>query len=216
MGTLSSPSVNSILTKDWGVSPAAQPIKQEEVSPGVFVDASLALPVQSEANSGDALPVAKEEKEQLLKPVKEEEDADDFFYGSSSTPIDLEAMNGDASLMEVMKKEEEQLKEAWLKSEEAREARKREEAARVDEMLTKMQLFSEFLLENMDQITYQEGQAEDSQVEEKGRGRKRKAKPQLRQQWQPCLQDLATIALLKIVLFQKKGGKRSRPILCLY
>ncbi|KAF8751040.1 hypothetical protein HU200_012273 [Digitaria exilis] len=154
MGTLSSPSVNSILTKDWGVSPAAQPIKQEEVSPGVFVDASLALPVQSEANSGDALPVAK-------------------------------AMNGDASLMEVMKKEEEQLKEAWLKSEEAREARKREEAARVDEMLTKMQLFSEFLLENMDQITYwccldvkQEGQAEDSQVEEKGRGRKRKAKPQ--------------------------------------
>ncbi|KAF8713998.1 hypothetical protein HU200_027988 [Digitaria exilis] len=194
MGTLSLPNANPIPTKDWGPSPGASPIKQEEERANVFVDASLALPVTSEANSGDALPVAEEKKEQLLKPVKEEDAADDFVDASSSLPIDLEAKNGDAALItEVMKKEEEQLEEARIKAEEEEEARKREEAARLafdpetrynklDELLTKTQLFSEFLLEKMDQIAdvlKEEGQAEEPQVEEKkGRGRKRKAKPQ--------------------------------------
>ncbi|CAL5067246.1 unnamed protein product [Urochloa decumbens] len=153
MGTLSLSNVDSIPTKDWGASPAMEPVKQEE-----------------------------------------EEKADDFFDASSSIPIDLEAKNGDATLItEVMKKEEEQLEVARIKEEEQEEARKREEAARLafdpetrysklDELLTKTQLFSEFLLEKMDQIANEsiETQAEEPQVEEKkkGRGQKRKAKPQ--------------------------------------
>ncbi|RLM87726.1 ATP-dependent DNA helicase DDM1-like [Panicum miliaceum] len=182
MGTLSLSNTNSIPTKNWGPSPATEPIKQEEERAHDFVDASLSLPVKFDANSADSLPVVKEEK------------ADDFVDASSSLPIDLEAKNGDASLItEVMKKEEEQLEEARLQAEEEEEARKREEAAglafdpetrysKLDELLTKTQLFSEFLLENMDKIADEsvETQAEESQIEEKkkGRGRKRKGKPQ--------------------------------------
>ncbi|PVH63377.1 hypothetical protein PAHAL_2G017400 [Panicum hallii] len=182
MGTLSLSNANSIPTKNWGSSPATEPTKQEEERAHDFVDASLSLPVKFDANSADSLPVVKEEK------------ADDFVDASSSLPIDLEAKNGDASLItEVMKKEEEQLEEARLQAEEEEEARKREEAAglafdpetrysKLDELLTKTQLFSEFLLENMDKIADEsvETQAEESQIEEKkkGRGRKRKVKPQ--------------------------------------
>ncbi|RCV09383.1 hypothetical protein SETIT_2G023300v2 [Setaria italica] len=192
MGTLSLSNADSIPTKNWGASPATGPIKQGEERADGFVDASLSLPVESEAS--DTLHVVKEGEEQLLEPVKEEKADDDFFDASSSIPIDLEAKNGDASLItEVMKKEEEQLEEARLKAEEEEEARKREEAARLafdpetrynklDELLTKTQLFSQFLLEKMDQIADEgvETQAEEPEVEEKkkGRGRKRKAKPQ--------------------------------------
>ena len=162
MGTLSLSNANSP-TKNWGPSPATEPIKQEEGRADDFVDASLSLPVKFEANSGVSLRVVKEEEEQLLEPVKDEK-ADDLLGASSSIPIDLEAKNGDASLVsEVMKKEEEQLEEARLQAEEEEEARKREEAARLafdpetrynklDELLSKTQLFSEFLLENMDKI----------------------------------------------------------------
>ncbi|KAL6637342.1 hypothetical protein ACP70R_024914 [Stipagrostis hirtigluma subsp. patula] len=63
-----------------------------------------------------------------------------------------------------MKKEDELLEEARIKTEEEEEGRKREEAARLafdpearysmlDELLMKIQLFSKFLLEKMDQIT---------------------------------------------------------------
>ncbi|TKW30316.1 hypothetical protein SEVIR_2G027800v4 [Setaria viridis] len=192
MGTLSLSNADSIPTKNWGASPATGPIKQGEERADGFVDASLSLPVESEAS--DTLHVVKEGEEQLLEPVKEEKADDDFFDASSSIPIDLEAKNGDASLItEVMKKEEEQLEEARLKVEEEEEARRREEAARLafdpetrynklDELLTKTQLFSQFLLEKMDQIADEgvETQAEEPEVEEKkkGRGRKRKAKPQ--------------------------------------
>ena len=161
MGTLSLSNANSITTNNWEPSPATEPIKQEEERADDFVDVSLSLPVKFEANSGVSLRVVKEEEEQLLEPVKDEK-ADDLLGASSSIPIDLEAKNGDASLItEVMKKEEEQLEKARLQAEE--EARKREEAARLafdpetrynklDELLSKTQLFSEFLLENMDKI----------------------------------------------------------------
>jgi len=145
-------------------------------------------PVKFEANGGDALPVLKEE-ERLLEPVKDEL-ADGIL---DSLPIDLEAKNGDASLItEAMKKEEEELEDTRLKAVEEEEARKREEAARLafdpetrynklDELLSQTQLYSEFLLENMDRIAEEnvETQAEEPQVEEKkkGCGRKRKAKP---------------------------------------
>ena len=162
MGTLSLSNANSITTNNWEPSPATEPIKQEGRADD-FVDASLSLPVKFEANSGVSLRVVKEEEEQLLEPVKDEK-ADDLLGASSSIPIDLEAKNGNASLItEVMKKEEEQLEEARLQAEEEEEARKREEAARLafdpetrynklDELLSKTQLFSEFLLENMDKI----------------------------------------------------------------
>ena len=116
-------------------------------------------PVKFEANGGDALPVLKEE-ERLLEPVKDEL-ADGIL---DSLPIDLEAKNGDASLItEAMKKEEEELEDTRLKAVEEEEARKREEAARLafdpetrynklDELLSQTQLYSEFLLENMDRI----------------------------------------------------------------
>ncbi|RCV41152.1 hypothetical protein SEVIR_9G111000v4 [Setaria viridis] len=170
---------------------ATEPTKQEEESTDDFVDASLSLPADLEIDS-DSAPVAKavKEEEQLQEPVKEEE-VDDFVDESLSVPIDLEAKNGDASLItEAMKKEEEQLEGARVKSEEEEEARKREEAAKqafdpearyskLDELLTKTQLFSEFLLEKMDQIADEvvEPQAEEPPAEEKkkGRGRKRKA-----------------------------------------
>ena len=142
-----------------------------EESSDDFVDASSSLPVDLEINSASVHPVVEEE--QLLEPVKEEEqlpepvkeeEVDGFLDESLSVPIDLEAKNGDASLItEAMKKEEELLEEARIKAEEEEETRKREEAARLafdpetrysklDELLTKTQLFSEFLLQKMDQI----------------------------------------------------------------
>ncbi|XP_062212245.1 ATP-dependent DNA helicase DDM1-like isoform X2 [Phragmites australis] len=175
--------------KNGNSSLATDPIKQEVADD--FVDASSSLPAEFEVNSGDVHPVIKavKEEKQLLKPVKEEK-ADDFVEASSTIPIEVEANNGDASLItEAMKKEEEQLEEARIKAEDEEEARKREEAAslafdpearynKLDELLTKTQLFSEFLFEKMDQITDEgvETQAEEPPVEEKkkGRGRKRK------------------------------------------
>ncbi|KAG2546267.1 hypothetical protein PVAP13_9KG027157 [Panicum virgatum] len=168
---------------------ATEPTKQVEESSDDFVDASSSLPVDLEIDSASVHPVKKEE--QLLEPVREEE-VDGFVDESISMPIDLEAKNGDASLItEAMKKEEEQLEEARVKAEEEEETRKREEAARLafdpetrysklDELLTKTQLFSEFLLQKMDQIAdvFVEPQAEEPPAAEKkkGRGRKRKAK----------------------------------------
>ncbi|CAL4927035.1 unnamed protein product [Urochloa decumbens] len=177
--------------KNGNASLSAEPTKQEESS-DEFVDASSFLPVDPEINSDSVLPVVKavNEEEQLLEPFKKEE-VDDFVDESLSAPIDLVAKNGDASLItESMKKEEEQLEEARIKAEEEEETRKREEAAKLafdpdarysklDELLTKTQLFSEFLLEKMDQIADEvvEPQAEEPPAEEKkkGRGRKRKA-----------------------------------------
>ncbi|RLN16727.1 ATP-dependent DNA helicase DDM1 isoform X2 [Panicum miliaceum] len=174
--------------KNGNASLATEPTKQEESSDD-FVDASSSLPVDLEIDSASKHPV--KEEEQLLEPVKEEE-IDGFVDESLSMPIDLEAKNGDASLItEAMKKEEEQLEEVRIKAEEEEEARKREEATRLafdpeakysklDELLTKTQLFSEFLLQKMDQIADEvvEPQAEEPPAEEKkkGRGRKRKAK----------------------------------------
>lgn len=114
--------------------------------------------------ASSSLPLFKtvNEEEELLGAVKEKDD--DFVDTNSNLPVDLEAKNGDASLItEAMEKEEEQLEAARVQAEEEEEAKKREEAARLafdpetrysklDELLTKTQLFSEFLLEKMDAI----------------------------------------------------------------
>ncbi|CAD6206448.1 unnamed protein product [Miscanthus lutarioriparius] len=181
-------------SKNGNASFATETVKQEkdDESSDDFVDASSSLPVHHEIDSAGVPPVVKavKDEEQLLEPVKQDK-VDGFLDASLSIPIDLEAKNGDVSLItEAMKKEEEQLEEARIKAEEEEEARKREEAAKIafdpkarysklDELLTKTQLYSEFLLEKMDKIADEvEPQGEESPVEEKkkGRGRKRKAK----------------------------------------
>ncbi|VAI01828.1 unnamed protein product [Triticum turgidum subsp. durum] len=152
------------------------------------------------ANGGEAHPIAEALKaeEELLNSVKDETSVEPLD-ATSPLPIDLAAKNGDTSLItEVMTKEEEEMYQARIKLEEEEEARKREEAARqafdpnakfskLDELLTQTQLYSEFLLEKMEQITdvrptAVEVKDEEEPVEEqkKGRGRKRKAanKPQ--------------------------------------
>ncbi|GJM96432.1 hypothetical protein PR202_ga13268 [Eleusine coracana subsp. coracana] len=110
----------------------------------------------SDANNGDDC--------LATEASKQDEKAADFVDASSNLPVDLEAKNGDASLItEAMKKEEGQLEAVRVKAEEEEEARKREEGAKLafdpearysklDELLTKTQLFSEFLLEKMDAI----------------------------------------------------------------
>jgi len=149
MGTLSMS--DAIPDKNWDASPV-----KFEANDG---DARDASPIKFEAKGVDTIPVLKEE-ERLLEHVNDEP-ADGIL---DSLPIDLEAKNGDASLItEAMKKEEEQLEDTRLKAEEEEEARKREAAARLafdpetrynklDELLSQTQLYSEFLLENMDRI----------------------------------------------------------------
>jgi len=154
-------------SKNGNASFATETVKQEkeDESSDDSVDASSSLPVDHEIDSAGVPPVVKavKDEEQLLEPVKQDK-VDDFLDASLSIPIDLEAKNGDVSLItEAMKKEEEQLEEAQIKAEEEEEARKREEAAKIafdpkarysklDELLTKTQLYSEFLLEKMDKI----------------------------------------------------------------
>ncbi|TVU40914.1 hypothetical protein EJB05_14399 [Eragrostis curvula] len=190
MGTLSMSPAQYTHSKEGDAFVATEPVKQEELRADLSVDASLSLPAESEVKNGDASNLIAEEEKQILEPGKEEQ-ADDFVDASSSIPIDLEAKNGDAFLItDVMKKEEEQLEEARVKAEEEEEARRREEAARLafdpaenysklDALLTKTQLFSEFLLEKMDKIADEEENVEtkEPQIEEKkkGRGRKRKS-----------------------------------------
>uniref|UniRef100_A0ACD5X3N5 Uncharacterized protein n=1 Tax=Avena sativa TaxID=4498 RepID=A0ACD5X3N5_AVESA len=176
---------------------------------GVKVEAAAAADNTAAANGKPDSPISVLEDEKiseskggkagLLEKLKVEETADEFLDATSPLPIDLEAKNGDTSLItEVMAKEEEELCQARIKVEEEEEARKREEAARqaldpkarfnkLDELLTQTQLYAEFLLEKMDQITdvnqkVAEVKEEEEPVEEpkKGRGRKRKsnAKPQ--------------------------------------
>ncbi|XP_037460600.1 ATP-dependent DNA helicase DDM1-like [Triticum dicoccoides] len=129
---------------------------------------------KDEGNAGDSKREATED--QLLNSVREGE-SDEFQDGVAGL------------VTEVMAKEEDELCQARLKAEEEEEARKREARkafdpnerfSKLDELLTKTQLFSEFLLERMEQITDKavEVKDEDEPVEEqkKGRGRKRKAK----------------------------------------
>ncbi|KAF7002559.1 LOW QUALITY PROTEIN: hypothetical protein CFC21_018039 [Triticum aestivum] len=155
-----------------------------------FVDASTSLPVKLEASCVAVL------VHPIVEVLKAEEQP--LHSTNEETSVDLEAKNNDASFItEVMTKEEEQLYEARLKVEEE-EARKREQAARLaldpnacfsklDELLTETQLYSEFLLEKMAQITdvkqnFLEVKDEEGSVEDKkkGCGRKRKvnSKPQ--------------------------------------
>lgn len=107
---------------------------------------------KDEKNAGDSKIEVSDGSKQLLNSVREE-----------AADESQDAKDGDAGLVtEVMAKEEEEPYQAWLKAEEEEEARKREARkafdpnerfSKLDELLTKTQLYSEFLLEKMEQIT---------------------------------------------------------------
>ncbi|WOL16984.1 ATP-dependent DNA helicase DDM1 [Canna indica] len=100
-------------------------------------------------------------------------------YGS------LEAKNGDTTLISpTMAEEEEKLLDARVKQEEINRDVPRETVnpelrfSKLDELLTQTQLYSEFLLEKMEDITFSKTEdhveAEDEPTGKKERGRKRK------------------------------------------
>ncbi|KAK4710217.1 hypothetical protein R3W88_004730 [Solanum pinnatisectum] len=97
--------------------------------------------------------------------------------------IFLDAKNRDVSLLsESMKKEEENLIKARVKEEEVNDPKEVPnlndlQFSKLDELLTQTQLYSEFLLEKMDNITVTgvEDEEKGSEDKKRGRGRKRKA-----------------------------------------
>nr|CAD1837346.1 unnamed protein product [Ananas comosus var. bracteatus] len=123
------------------------------------------------------------------KVIKNENGLED---DSSSLPLDLAAKNGDTSLIsEAMAEEEEKLLVARIKEEEGEEFKVKKEASeqaynpdvrfsKLDELLTQTQLYSEFLLEKMDDISLSKAEEEEGEekVKKRGRGRKRKAASQ--------------------------------------
>ncbi|XP_078170989.1 chromatin remodeling 1 [Carex rostrata] len=140
------------------------------------------LPMDFEAKNGDASLISKAIKqEEEILAVKEEVSSETEIY---SLPMDFEAKNGDASLItEAMKQEEEKLQEARAKEEEEAAKSRRLDPnfkfSKLDELLTQTQLYSEFLLERMEDITAnkveQEEEEEKPKEKQKGRGCKRKA-----------------------------------------
>ncbi|KAK8995618.1 hypothetical protein V6N11_075884 [Hibiscus sabdariffa] len=93
----------------------------------------------------------------------------------------VDAINGDASLLsEAMVKEEEKLMEARLKEEIKQEEPEGSvhlndtQFTRLDELLTQTQMYSEFLLEKMEDITYNVPKPEAPETK-RGRGSKRRA-----------------------------------------
>ncbi|OWM74552.1 ATP-dependent DNA helicase DDM1 [Punica granatum] len=99
----------------------------------------------------------------------------------------LEAKNGDSSLIsKAMAEEEEKLLDTRINEENAEQENNQDEApdlndsqfTKLDELLTQTQLYTEFLLEKMDDITFNASERADESTENKtGRGRKRKAAP---------------------------------------
>ncbi|KAK9678261.1 hypothetical protein RND81_11G199700 [Saponaria officinalis] len=100
----------------------------------------------------------------------------------------IDAKNGDNALLSMkMAKEEEILLEARVKEEEAEIVNLPDDApllndsqfSKLDDLLTQTQLYSEFLLEKMDDITKgadeEQAKEQDEPIKKKGRGRKRKA-----------------------------------------
>ncbi|XP_042520944.1 ATP-dependent DNA helicase DDM1-like isoform X1 [Macadamia integrifolia] len=98
-----------------------------------------------------------------------------------------DAKNGDSSLISgTMAEEEENLKEARVKQEDAEREKGNEtelgmddtQFTKLDELLTQTQLYSEFLLEKMEDITFngvESQKEENANGRKRGRGAKRKA-----------------------------------------
>ncbi|XP_062153976.1 ATP-dependent DNA helicase DDM1 [Alnus glutinosa] len=130
---------------------------------------------ETEDDGSAESPTSVLEDEDLCKEkmeVKSEED---------TLPV---AENGDSSLISrLMAEEEEKLLEARIKEDEERRKEPQAEAklndrqfTKLDELLTQTQMYSDFLLEKMDDITINGVEQEAETVEKKrGRGSKRKA-----------------------------------------
>ncbi|XP_074294306.1 ATP-dependent DNA helicase DDM1-like isoform X1 [Silene latifolia] len=125
-------------------------------------------------------PISVLADEDLIKEEAEVKSEDDVL---------VDAKNGDSTLIsKKMAEEEEKLLEARVQEEQAELENLPKDAAhlddikfsKLDDLLTQTQLYSEFLLENMDDITVsangaEEEREEPSKEKKKGRGRKRKA-----------------------------------------
>lgn len=100
----------------------------------------------------------------------------------------IDAKNGDSSLISsAMAEEEKKLLESRVKKQDVEEVKEPKEAlhlndsqfTKLDELLTQTKMYSEFLLEKMDNITFNvKDEPESEPVQEKKKGRKRKAASQ--------------------------------------
>ncbi|XP_043814167.1 ATP-dependent DNA helicase DDM1 isoform X2 [Manihot esculenta] len=119
--------------------------------------------------------------------LEDEENCNDKTGDNLEKDVLLAAKNGDSSLVsKAMAEEEEKLLEARIR-EEAEKEEELEEApqlndtqfTKLDELLNQTQLYSEFLLEKMDEITRNGVELESETTDKKrGRGSKRKAAAQ--------------------------------------
>uniref|UniRef100_A0A1J3JV51 ATP-dependent DNA helicase DDM1 n=1 Tax=Noccaea caerulescens TaxID=107243 RepID=A0A1J3JV51_NOCCA len=122
----------------------------------------------------------------------------------------LGAKNGDSSLIsEAMAQEEEHLLKIREDEEKAKCAASAEapdlndmQFNKLDELLTQTQLYSEFLLEKMEDITKNgiEGESQKAEPEKSGRGRKRKATSQ-------CNTNKAKRAVAAMISRSKEGDE---------
>ncbi|KAE8685986.1 ATP-dependent DNA helicase DDM1 [Hibiscus syriacus] len=113
--------------------------------------------------------------------VLEDEEKCEEIIKLEQEPTLVDAKNGDASLLsEVMVKEEEKLLEDRLKEDIKQEEPEESvhlndtQFTRLDELLTQTQMYSEFLLEKMEDITFNVPKPEAAETK-RGRGSKRRA-----------------------------------------
>lgn len=140
--------------------------------------------VKNEGSAESPTSVLEDERTETLT---EEDDVKSEVVDISDNDIltSLEAKHGQSSLIsKSMAQEEEKLQEARVKEELERD-RSNDTAAsfmndtqfsKLDELLTQTQLYSEFLLEKMEDITFNGMENQQEAVEEKKRGRGRKRK----------------------------------------
>ncbi|XP_064998963.1 ATP-dependent DNA helicase DDM1-like [Musa acuminata AAA Group] len=155
---------------------------------GVKVDGAADSPTSVLEEEGicnaNAVVTASEEEE---KPQIGGQGESVVAEEDTALPLEFEAKNGDTSLItDTMEKEEEKLldarmNEAKVKQEMSRDIDDHElRFSKLDELLTQTQLYSEFLLEKMDDITFHNNSENTAEVEDEakgkktGRGRKRK------------------------------------------
>ncbi|GMP31755.1 hypothetical protein CsSME_00005835 [Camellia sinensis var. sinensis] len=149
----------------------------------------LSLPKISKIWNSEMVPETevKNEAESPTSVLEDEEICDEKAGVKLEEEILLDAKNGDSSLIsKAMAEEEEKLLEARVKEEDDRTNEPETpqlndtQFTKLDELLTQTQLYSEFLLEKMDDITTNGADEYNETVKgkKKGRGMKRKAAAQ--------------------------------------
>ncbi|ESQ31156.1 hypothetical protein EUTSA_v10003684mg [Eutrema salsugineum] len=142
--------------------------------------------------------------------LSEEENCEEKKTATVAEEETLLALTGDSSLIsEAMAQEEEQLLKIREDEEKAEFAVSGEvptlndtQFTKLDELLTQTQLYSEFLLEKMEDITKNgvEGESQKEEPQKTGRGRKRKAASQ-------CNNTKAKRAVAAMISRSKEGGQ---------